>query len=158
MLKHKRSCERDVSAQGENQKRKGFQSGESLSDLIGAATVLLSTQLEDYSTIRHRLIVKFDEMSVVSPDTRITDLRGMIHLHMQATHAVIKIVGALETLAHLSQLVGSEAEKAESLARAAVGCLSANCAKRSQQVACYQRAKARQTKQETDIRNRASAM
>ena len=107
MLKHKRSCpERDIPAQGENQKSKGFQSGESLSDLIGAATVLLRTQLEDYSTIRHRLIVKFDEMSAISPDTRITDLRVMIHLHIQATGAVIKIVTALERLAQLSQFVG----------------------------------------------------
>jgi hypothetical protein len=144
MLKHKRSSERDVSAQGENQKRKGFQSGESLSDLIGAATVLLRTQLEDYSTIRSRLIVKFDEMFVVSPDTRIRDLREMIHLHIQASHAVIKIVRALESLAQLSQFVGSEAQKAESPARAAVDRLSTDFAKRSQQVACYQRAKVRQ--------------
>ncbi len=107
MLKHKRSCsELDVPAQGENRKHKGFQSGESLSDLIGAATVLLRTQIEDYSTIRHRLIVRFDEMSAFSPDTRIKDLRVLIHLHSQATDAVIKIVRALERLAQLSQFVG----------------------------------------------------
>lgn len=109
MPKHKRAGPgRRIPAQGENchEKRTDCQSGESLSDLIKAASLVLRTQFQDYSTIRQRLIMKFEERAAVSPDTRITDLREMIHLHIQASDAVIKIVTALERLAQLSQFVG----------------------------------------------------
>lgn len=99
---------RRVPAQGQNchEKHTDFQSGESLPDLIKASSLVLRTQFQDYSTIRHRLIMKFEERAAVSPDTRITDLREMIHLHIQTGNAAIKIVAALERLARLSQLVG----------------------------------------------------
>lgn len=108
MLKRKRSGPgRRVPAQSKkgHEKRTGFQNGESLSDLIEEATLLLRIQIEDYSTIQDRLIMRFDEMAAVSIGTQITDLRAMIDLQIQTSEAVTKIVTALERLTRLSPFI-----------------------------------------------------
>jgi hypothetical protein len=103
MLKRKKSCpKRGVLPQGtmDHEQHTGFQTRESLSDLIEGATLILEKQLEDYWAIQAELDVKFDEIAA-SSKTQMTDLMVVIDPQIRTSDAATRIIVALERLARL---------------------------------------------------------